>query len=107
MTNSKESVIQDGVITLGLSDHDLILFTRKTKCFKSRKHNTVSVRTYKNYSTKLLKERLTKMKIPNYLLFSCADTAYNQLSKILWDTINDIAPMKDIYLLKHGLIATQ
>ena len=36
------------------------------------------------------------MKIPNYLLFSCADPAYNHLSKILQDTINDIAPMKDI-----------
>ena len=36
------------------------------------------------------------MKIPNSLLFSCADSAYNHLSKILQDTINDIAPIKDI-----------
>ena len=36
------------------------------------------------------------MKIPNYWLFSCADSAYNHLSKILKDTINDMAPIKDI-----------
>ena len=36
------------------------------------------------------------MKIPNCLLFSCADSAYNHLSKILQDIINDIAPIKDI-----------
>ena len=36
------------------------------------------------------------MKTPNYLLFSCADSAYNHLSKILQDTVNDIAPLKDI-----------
>ena len=96
LTNPKESVTQHGVITLGLSDLDLIFCTRKTKCFKSRKHNTISVRTYNNYSKRLHEEGLTKMKIPNYLLVSCADSAYNSLSKILQDTINDIAPIKDI-----------
>ena len=96
LTNLKESITQHGVITLRLSNHDFIFCTRKIKCFKSRKHNTVSVKTYKNYSKKLLEERLTKMKIPSYLLCSCTDLAYNHLSKILQDTINDIAPAKDI-----------
>ena len=37
------------------------------------------------------------MKIPNYLLFSCDDSAYNHLSKIPQDTINDnITLIKDI-----------
>ena len=96
LTNPKESVTRHGVITLGLSDLDLIFCTRKTKCFKSRKHNTISVRTYKNYSKTLHEEGLTKMKIPNYLLFSYADSAYNSFSKILQDTINDIASIKNI-----------
>ena len=47
------------------------------------------------------------MKIPNYLLFSCADSAYNSFSKILQDTINDIAPIKIFAKTQnHGLIAT-
>ena len=89
LTNSKESVTQHGAITLGLSEHNFIFCTRRTKCFKSTKHNTISVNF--NYSKKLLEERLTKMKIPNYLLFLCADLACNHLSKILQYIINDIA----------------
>ena len=46
----------------------------------------------------LLKEQLTKMKIPSYFLFLCADSAYNHLYKILQDTINHIAPIKDILI---------
>ena len=38
------------------------------------------------------------MKIPNYLLFSCADSEYNHFAKILQDTINDTAPIKYIRL---------
>ena len=62
----------------------------------NQKNNIISVRTYKNYSKKLLEERLTKMKIPSYLLFSCVDSAYNHLSKILQDTKNDISPVNVI-----------
>ena len=62
----------------------------------NQKNNIISVRTYKNYSKKLLEERLTKMKIPSYLLFSCVHSAYNHLSKILQDTKNDIAPVNVI-----------
>ena len=46
-----------------------------------------------NYIQKFYKKRLTKIKFPKYLLFSFADSAYNHLSKILRDTINDIVPI--------------
>ena len=69
LTNLKESVTQHGVIILGLSDHDFISCTRKIKCFKSRKHNTISVRTYKNYSKKLIEERLTQIKFQTICYF--------------------------------------
>ena len=72
---------------------DFIFYTKKTEYFKSSKHNTISVRTYKNYIQKFYKKRLTKIKFPKYLLFSFADSAYNHLSKILRDTINDIVPI--------------
>ena len=38
------------------------------------------------------------MEIPSYLLFLFADSAYNHLSKILKDTINDIAPKINIHI---------
>ena len=36
------------------------------------------------------------MKFSNYFLFSCADSPYSYLSKILQYTINEIMPAKDI-----------
>ena len=41
------------------------------------------------------------MKIPNYLLFSCADSEFNHFSKILQDTINDRAPIKYIRIKEN------
>ena len=38
------------------------------------------------------------MKFPNHELFSGAESAYNHLSKILQETINEIAPIKDILI---------
>ena len=75
---------------------DFIFCTHKLRCFTSSKHNTISVRIYRNYSKKFYEERLTKMKFQIYLLFSFADSAYNHLSKILQDTINDIVAIHDI-----------
>ena len=60
LTNSKESVTQHGVIILGTWDHDFIFCTGEIKYFKLHKDNIVSGRAYKNYSKKLLKERLHK-----------------------------------------------
>ena len=64
----------------------------------SCENNTISLRTYNNYSKKLFEEPLTKMKIPNYSLFSYAGLSYNHLSTILHDTTNDAAPIKDILI---------
>ena len=104
LTNSKESATQHGVTTLGLSENDFIFCSRK-KNVLNQGDITVSVRTYKNYFKKLFEEWLTKMKIPNSLLFSCADTAYNHLSNILQDTINDKAPIRYSNKGKYKTIA--
>ena len=104
LTNSKESATQHGVTTLGLSENDFIFCSRK-KNVLNQGDITVSVRTYKNYFKKLSEEWLTKMKIPNSLLFSCADTTYNHLSNILQDTINDKAPIRYSNKGKYKTIA--
>ena len=45
LTNSKEKVRDYGVISGGISDHDFIYCTRKTKTIKTGKHNTISIRS--------------------------------------------------------------
>ena len=70
LTNLKESLTHHGVIALGLSDHGFIFCTRKIECFKSS-NNTISVRTCKSYSKKLL-ERLTKNENSKlFVIFIC------------------------------------
>ena len=46
--NSPEKVIQSGVIEIGLYDHELIYFTRKTSLFKINEHYEISIKTMKN-----------------------------------------------------------
>ena len=41
LTNSPDKVSQSGVIDLGLSDHNLSYYTRKTSLPKSHKHNEI------------------------------------------------------------------
>ena len=96
LTNSKEKVRNYGVISIGISDHDFIYCTRKTKTVKTGKHNTISIRSYRKYSKESLLERLRKKDLPDYSTFNCIDAAYIDLTTTLQEIVNEIAPMKDI-----------
>ena len=53
LCNNKEKIVQSGTISLGLSDHNLILYTRKISRGQINKHNTVKTRSMKNYKHRL------------------------------------------------------
>ena len=61
LTYSPDEVSQSGVIDLGLSNRDLIYFTRKTSLCKSHKYNEIFVRSMKRYSAKKFLEILRKI----------------------------------------------
>ena len=48
LTNSSEKIFQSGIIDCGMSDHQLILCTRKVKWTKFDKHNNVFLRSLKH-----------------------------------------------------------
>ena len=50
LVSDHKNVIQSGVISVGLSDHMLIYCTRKVTKVKTYSHNTVMVRSLKNYT---------------------------------------------------------
>ena len=50
LTNWKESMTQNGFITLEISDLDVMFCNRKTVYFKLFKDNTILVKTHKNFS---------------------------------------------------------
>ena len=61
-----DRVSQKGIIDIGISDHQLILCTRKTLKTKTGPHKQICFRSLKNYSVAAYEEALKKEKFPNY-----------------------------------------
>ena len=53
LTNSPEKVIQSVVIEMGLSDHELISYSRKTSLLKLIEHCEISLWSNENYSDEI------------------------------------------------------
>ena len=60
-----ERVTQQGIIDVGLSDHQLIFCTRKIPRIKRSTHKHIKFRSFKHYSADLFKETLTSINFPN------------------------------------------
>ena len=58
--------------------------------------NQIWVRSWKNYTPKLLKEELTKINFPDYNIFSNANIAYLDLFEKILSVVDKIAPFKDL-----------
>ena len=73
-----ERVTQQGIIDVGLSDHQLVFCTRKIYWIKRGTHRQIKFRSFKHYSADLFKETLTSMNFPNYQNFNDATEAYSE-----------------------------
>ena len=79
-----ERVTQQGIIDVGLSDHQLVFCTRKIYWIKRGTHRQIKFRSFKHYSADLFKETLTSMNFPNYQNFNDATEAYDDfIQKIM------------------------
>ena len=77
----------------------LFIVPGKQKTSKTRKHNTIPIRCYRRYFKESLLERSSrKNDLPDYSTFYCIDAAYTDLTTALQDIINEIAPMKVIWV---------
>ena len=92
LTSSNEKVVQASIIETSLSDHHLIFCTRKTKRAKRNKHNYLTFRSMKNFSTGIFKKPLNKRTFSDYENSSCANRAYSKN----FDVVNKKAPTKTI-----------
>ena len=61
-------------------------------------HNQIRVRSLKNYTPELLKEKLTKINFPDYNIFSNVNIAYLDLVEKILSVVNKIAPFKDLWI---------
>ena len=96
LTNSSEKVSQKGVIDIGISDHQLIYCTWKIKRIKHNMHNKIQVRSLKKYSAEIFTNALKAAQFPNYNIFSNVSVPYSDLLYKILDTIDSVAPMKEI-----------
>ena len=101
LTSSSKKVVQAGIIETSLSDHHLIFYTRKIKRAKPNKHNYLSFRSVKNFTTEIDEEALGKMTFPHCENFGCVNKAYSDLTSNTFDVVNNVAPTKTIRVKKR------
>ena len=98
LVNTPSKVTQSGVLNKCISDHDLIYMTRKHVNVKIGQHNTIKIRSMKNYSKELFNQKLSEVQFPDYSSFENVNEAYADLSSKLIGVIDSIAPLKQIRL---------
>ena len=98
LNNSSEKASQKGVIDVGISDHQLIYCTRKIKRTKHNMHNQIQVRSLKKYSAEIFTNALKTVQFPNYNIFSNVNVAYSDLLNKISNTIDRVAPIKEIII---------
>ena len=95
-TNNAEKCCQAGVIKSGLSDHYITFCTRKIIRGQIGKHNTVKLRSLKNYSTE---EFLNKLREADWsIVTGCnnVNDAWGNFKNIFIHILDLVAPVKEI-----------
>jgi len=98
LVNTPSKVSQSGVLNKCLSDHDIIYMTRKHQNIKIGQHNTIKIRSMKNYTKELFIQKLGEVQFPDYSTFENVNAAYADLVSKFMSVIDNIAPLKQIRL---------
>ena len=87
-------VSQQGVIDVGLSDHQFIYCTRKISRIKRGTHMQIRCCLLKNYSADIYEEALSREDFPNYHNFENINDAYSNFIQKVMGIIDLVAPIK-------------
>ena len=79
-----------------LTDYQIIYCTRKIKRIKHNVHNQIQDRSLKKYSAEIFTNALKIVQFPNYNIFSNVSVAYSDLLNDISDTMDSVAPIKEI-----------
>ena len=91
-------VSQSGTLPFGISDHNIIYMTRKIKRGQINRHNTVKIRSLKNYNKEKLLEKLKSINWYYVLNELDVNKAWRNFAQEFRKVIDDIAPVKEIRL---------
>ena len=89
-----DRVSQEGVIDVGLSDHQITYCTRKISRIKRGMHKQIRYSSLKNCSADIYEEALVRVDFPNYLNFKKINDAYSNFIQKLMRVIDLVAPIK-------------
>lgn len=94
LVSDKSKISNSGVIDCGISGHSIIFCTRKVHRASLGHHNSVKIRSLKNYNSEVLKERLMCMNWSQ--VFNCVsvDKAWGLFKSLFLKVVDDIAPVK-------------
>ena len=99
-----DRISQEGVINVGLSDHQLIYCTRKISRVKTGgMHKKNKFRSLKNYAIDAYKNALKKINFPNYEYFEDVNRAYSDFFQKLMTVIDNVAPCKTKSQRKYSM----
>ena len=98
--NNSNKICQSGTINIGLSDHFLIFCTRKVVKGQMKHHNTVKIRSMKNYTVDAL---LSAISLADWSGVYCSDVnrSWCAFKSVLSNIIETLAPVKEIRLKNH------
>ena len=84
------------MIDIGISDDQLTYFIRKIKRIKHNMHHQIQVQHLKRYSAEFFTNALKTVQFSNYNIFLSVNVAYPDLLNKISDTIDRVAPIKEI-----------
>ena len=96
LTNTNEKIAQCELFNVGLSDHQMIFCTRKTKKEKLGVHKQISFRSFKKYSVDEYEKALGQVIFPSYEKYSNVNKVYNDFFHKIIEVANKIAPLKRV-----------
>ena len=91
-----DNVLQSGVLPFGLSDHCITYCTRKVPKQFFGTHNTVKVRSLKNYTCEKFINELRKIDWFQVLNCENVDTAWQNFKVLFVHVIDVVAPVKQV-----------
>ena len=98
LSNTSEKICQFGTISLGLSDHCLIYATRKVVKGQINKHNTVKLRSLRNYCKQDFGLKLSALNWQDVLTSTDVTKAWELFKEYFHSVLDVVAPIKEVRL---------
>ena len=90
-----DTVTQGRILNVGLSDHQLIFYTRKITRIKRVGHKQIKFRSFKSYTIDGYKKALVEINFSKYKNFDNVNDAYSNVIQKLMEVIDKVAPVKN------------